>query len=104
MTEKESLEQQANTLIKDFHSLPLYQRYLTLGKTIQEDKHLQDIQTQEELLKKSLKFLSGKEKEETLKQAQRLYESYQSDPLVVTYHQVQDELKELTKELAQASL
>jgi cell fate (sporulation/competence/biofilm development) regulator YmcA (YheA/YmcA/DUF963 family) len=104
MTEKESLEQQANTLIKDFHSLPLYQRYLTLEKTIADDKHLQDIKTQEELLKKSLKFLSGKEKQDALSQARSLYESYENDPLVVTFHQVQDELNQLTQALAQARL
>ncbi|MFA6830542.1 MAG: YlbF family regulator [Bacilli bacterium] len=104
MTEKEELIQQAIQLTDDFKSLPLYQRYLSLKEALKNDQRLSDLLKEYELLKGSLKFLSGDEKKKTLEKAQGLFKTYEEDPLVVNFRQAKYDLLLLIDPLSKASL
>lgn len=99
MTEKEELLSSIDKLSEDFHSLPLYQRYLTLRKAVAEDRHLNELLKNEEDIKKSLKFLKNSEKQEAIRKAKSYLEEYDSSELVINYRAVKKELLELLSPL-----
>lgn len=99
MTEKEQLEQEVDNLIEDFHNLDLYKRYLALKKAVEEDKHLKDLKKNEEDIKKSLKFLKNKEKQDAIQKAKAYLEEYNSSELVINYNAVKNEILLLVKPL-----
>lgn len=99
MSEKDELLKEVDDLVSSLHSLPLYQRYVSLKKSIHEDKHLQDLLKNEEDIKKSLKFLRNEEKQEAIKKAKQYLDEYNNNELVVNYNSVKQELLELLSPL-----
>lgn len=99
MTEKEELEKDTDKLIEDFRNLDLYKRYIALKKAVKEDKHLQDLRKNEEDIKKSLKYLKNKEKQDAISKAKAYLDEYNKSELVTNYNAVKNELLQLLKPL-----
>lgn len=99
MSEKEDLLKEIDILVDSFKSLPIYNRYISLKKAINEDKHLQDLLKNEEDIKKSLKFLKNEEKQEAIKKAKSYLEEYNNSELVLNYKACKEELLELLEPL-----
>lgn len=92
MTEAEELMQKAKNLVDACHELPQYKRYQALKEELHKNKELNDLLKQSSLMKNSARFLSGQEKQDTLKRAKEYYDRYEEDPLVINYKAAKEEL------------
>jgi cell fate (sporulation/competence/biofilm development) regulator YlbF (YheA/YmcA/DUF963 family) len=94
MTEEE-LRKEATSLIEDYHSLLLYQRYLALKKAVEEDRRLQSLAKKRKTIQDGIRFLGRGEKEKAIAEAKALEDAYDEDPKTVNLRAVREELLSL---------
>lgn len=103
MTEAELLKE-TDSLLSDFRSLEVVKRYQALKKALDENQHLQEINEKRINLQKGLRYLNDYKKDECIKACKELQIAYDSDPLVINYREMKQQILELIEVLTKAHL
>lgn len=99
-TEEEQLREEAQDLVEDFETLPLYRNYQELKKAVANDQRLAELRRAAQDKRRGIGKTDDVQRQlKLIAEARALEEEYQSDPRVSNLANLKEELERIADRL-----